>query len=482
MTAKDFLVLLPHTVLLVWAALLLLADLFIPREKKYYTAGLAAAGLLVSLVLMLRQWGQRSMAYSNMVAVDPFSVFLSVLFLVAGLVAILAAYDHLQRLGIGKSEFYPLLLMSVAGMMLMASAADLIMVFLALELLSIPLYILSGLATPRTESTEAAIKYFILGAFSSGFVLYGTALIFGATQNTSLAGILQAIQSASADQMLLLMGGALLLVGFGFKVAVVPFHMWTPDVYQGAPSPVTGFMSIGAKAAGFAALMRVFTLVFPAFAPQIAPVFAILAGLTMVVGNFAAVTQVNIKRMLAFSSIAHAGYILMALVPYGDPAVAANATASGLMYLVVYGLTSLGAWAVVSAIEKADNAGTAIADYRGLGKKHPWLAAAMTVFMLSFTGIPPLVGFWGKFFLFRTAIEGGYVALAVIGLLTSLVSAWYYLRVIVMMYFNDGEPEASRAFSVNLAAIGLALVVLVLGLLPTGLFNLALQALANGIG
>ena len=382
---------------------------------------------------------------------------------------------------IQRGEFYSLLLFSVSGMMLMASAADLIMVFLALELLSIPLYILSGFAVPRSESEESALKYFLLGAFSSGFVLYGTALIFGGAQNTNLSAIIAAISSGTAEIGLVTIGAGLLLIGFSFKIAIVPFHMWTPDVYQGAPSPVTGFMSFGAKAAGFAALIRVFSLAFPDFSPVIAPIFAVLAALTMVVGNIAAISQGNIKRMLAYSSIAHAGYILMAFVPYGNSVIQANAIASALLYLLVYGVSSLGAWAVISAVEKLDGQGLEITSYSGLGKRHPLLAAAMTVFMLSFTGVPPLIGFWGKFFLFRTAIEGGYVILAVIGLLTSLISAWYYLRVIVMMYMRDGEVNASREFWINLAAITLALFVIVAGFMPGGLFNLALQALANGI-
>jgi NADH-quinone oxidoreductase subunit N len=478
---KSFLSLLPHTELLVWASLLLLVDLFIPKTRKSITAVIAAIGLLISLILVIFDWGQSALTYNKMAVVDNFAVFLNVLFTVSGLIAIAIAYDYLNRMKIQRGEYYSLLLFSVAGMMLMASAADLIMFFLALELLSIPLYILSGFAVPRSDSEESALKYFILGAFSSGFVLYGTALIYGGTQFTDLRGIIDVIQSGSAQMGLVTIGAGLLLVGFGFKVAAVPFHMWTPDVYQGAPSPVTGFMSIGAKAAGFAALIRVFTLAFPSISPVMAPLFATLAALTMLVGNIAAVSQSNIKRLLAYSSIAHAGYILMALVPYGNPAIAANATASALVYLVVYGITSLGAWAVISAVEKLDGQDLGVRDYSGLGKRHPWLAAAMTVFMLSFTGVPPLIGFWGKFFLFRTAIEGGYIFLAVIGLLTSLVSAWYYLRVIVMMYMREGEISASRDFWVNLAAIGMAVVVIVAGLIPTELFNLALQAVANGI-
>jgi NADH-quinone oxidoreductase subunit N len=481
MSLSDLQILLPQAVLLVWASLLLLVDLFIPKNRKVITAILAAAGLALTLGLSAGQWGSRATGFNQLVVVDNFSVFLSGLFAIAGLVAIVIAYDNMRRTGIHKSEFYSLLMFSVAGMMLMASAADLIMVFLALELLSIPLYILAGLAVPREGSAEGAIKYFLLGAFASGFVLYGTSLIFGATESTSLAGIIAAVQAGTASLPLLVIGAALLLVGFCFKVAAVPFHMWTPDVYQGAPSPVTGFMSIGAKAAGFAALIRVFSLAFPTLAAQFAPIFAALAGLTMVVGNVAAISQVSIKRMLAYSSIAHAGYILMALVPFANPDVAASSTASALTYLVIYGITSLGAWAVISAVENADGGDTAVRDLSGLARQHPWLAAAMTIFMLSFTGIPPLAGFWGKFYLFRTAIEGGYTVLAVIGLLSSLVSAYYYLRVIVMMYFREGEAGASKAPSIQIAAVALALVVLVLGILPSGLFQLALQALANGV-
>jgi NADH-quinone oxidoreductase subunit N len=478
---KSFVSLLPHTVLLVWASLLLLVDLFIPQGKKAWTAIIAAVGLIVALILIMLEWGHPALTYGKMAVVDNFAVYLNVLFALSGLIGIAIAYDYLNRMGIQRGEYYSLLLFSVSGMMLMASAADLIMVFLALEMLSIPLYILSGFAVPRPESEESALKYFILGAFSAGFVLYGTALIFGGTHYTDLINIISAIKLGSADIGLVTVGAGLLLIGFSFKVAAVPFHMWTPDVYQGAPSPVTGFMSIGAKAAGFAALIRVFTLAFPSLSPVMAPIFAVLAGLTMIVGNISAVSQSNIKRLLAYSSIAHAGYILMALVPYGNPAITANATASAVLYLAVYGMTSLGAWAVISAVEKVDGQGLAIRDYSGLGKRHPFLAAAMAVFMLSFTGVPPLIGFWGKFFLFRTAIEGGYIMLAVLGILTSLVSAFYYLRVIVMMYMREGEATASRDMWVNAAAIVMAVLVIITGLIPTGLFNLALQAIANGI-
>ncbi|MBI4732074.1 MAG: NADH-quinone oxidoreductase subunit N [Chloroflexi bacterium] len=273
--------------------------------------------------------------------------------------------------------------------------------------------------------------------------------------------------------MLLTIGAALILVGFGFKVAAVPFHMWTPDVYQGAPTPVTAFMSVGAKAAGFAALLRIFVLAFPSLSADLTPVLWVLAALTMFIGNLIAISQTNIKRMLAYSSIAHAGYILMALVAYGNPAVAADSVASALFYLVAYAVTSFGAWSVVMALEKPDAKGLEINDFAGLGRRKPLLAAAMTVFMLSFTGMPPTLGLVGKFFLFRAAIEGGFIWLAVIGVLTSLISAYYYLRVVVVMYMREGESQAEGEPWLNFTTVVMALATVVLSFIPMALFSWA---------
>ncbi len=262
-------------------------------------------------------------------------------------------------------------------------------------------------------------------------------------------------------------------MGFGFKVAAVPFHMWTPDVYQGAPSPVTGFMAVGAKVAGFAALLRIFVTAFPSIEADLVPILWGLAALTMVVGNVLAISQTNIKRLLAYSSIAHAGYILMAFVTFGNPKFGPDAVASALFYLVTYAITSYGAWAVVIALEKADNQGLEIADFAGLGRRKPILAAAMTVFMLSLTGMPPTLGLVGKFYLFRTVIEGGFIGLAVIGVLTSLISAYYYLRVVVVMYMREGEPSPASEPWLDLTTIGTAIATVVLSLLPAALFTLA---------
>jgi NADH-quinone oxidoreductase subunit N len=412
----------------------------------------------------------------DMVVADGFSTFVNALLLVSGLLGVALAYGYVKRMGLERGEYYTLLLFSVTGMMLMAQAADLIVVFLALELLSIPLYVLAAFARPKVESEEAGIKYFLLGAFATGFVVYGTALIFGASGSTNLITIVGAASGGTANLLLLAIGSALILVGLGFKIAVVPFHMWTPDVYQGAPSAVTAFMSSGAKIAGFAALLRVFATAFPSIASDMTGIFWALAALTMILGNVIAISQTNIKRLLAYSSIAHAGYILMAFVPYGNPDVAPVSIAAGLFYLVAYALTNFGAWGVVIALEKQTGRGLELNDYAGLARKHPALAAAMTVFMLSLIGLPPTLGLVGKFYLFRAVIAGGFTGLAIIGVLTSLISAYYYLRVVVIMYMRDGEPETEHESFLDLTTTLTAVATVVISLVPQFLFAWASNA------
>jgi NADH-quinone oxidoreductase subunit N len=477
MTQSDLYTILPIIILVVWACALLLVDLFIPKGRKGWTALLAAVGLAGTLGVTLAQAGREMAGFNGMVTLDGFSSFLDALFLASGLLGIAIAYGYLKRMGLERGEYYTLMLFSISGMLLMAQATDLIVVFLALELLSIPLYVLAAWARPRLDSEEAGLKYFLLGAFATGFVVYGVALVFGATGATSLNGILAAIAADAFTKYLLLIGAALILVGFSFKVAAVPFHMWTPDVYQGAPTSVTGFMAVGAKAAGFAALLRIFVTAFPSLDVDLVPVLWGLAALTMVAGNLIAISQTNIKRLLAYSSIAHAGYILMAFVSFGNPKVAPDAVASALFYLVTYALTSFGAWSVVIALEKQDGSGLEISDYAGLGKRKPALAAAMTIFMLSLTGMPPTLGLVGKFYLFRTAIEGGFIGLAVIGVLTSLVSAYYYLRVIVVMWMCEGEAESASEPWLDLTWSLTALATVVLSFVPMALFALASGAM-----
>jgi NADH-quinone oxidoreductase subunit N len=473
MSVRDLSVILPLLILAGWACGLLLLDAFIPHGRKGITALLAALGLVAALGAAVARLGQSAEAFGGMIIGDGFASFLTVLFLLVGLAGIALAYDYLKRTGLERGEYYTLLLFSICGMVLMAHAGDLIVVFLALELLSIPLYVLSGFAYPRLESEEAALKYFLLGAFATGFVVYGIALTYGATQATRLAGILDAAQGGVASPGLLAIGAGLILVGMGFKVAAVPFHMWTPDVYHGAPSPVVAFMSVGAKAGGFAALLRVLVTAFPTLAPHWAPAVGWIAALTMIWGNVAAIGQSNIKRLLAYSSIAHAGYILMALAASNDSRVAPQAVAAALFYLLAYAVTNLGAWAVVLAMEKAGGSGLAIDDYAGLGARRPAMALAMAVFMLSFTGVPPTIGFIGKFTLFRAAVDAGLIGLALVGVITSVVSAYFYLRVVIVMYMRPGEPVTRSEGWLNATVAVTALAAIAFGLLPGPLLALA---------
>ncbi len=475
MTQLNFTTLLPLTILIGWACVLLLVDLFIPKDRKYLTALLAALGLAVTLGVTLSQIGLQGPGYNGMVTLDGFSTFVNALLLISGLLGIALAYGYVKRMGLERGEYYTLLLFSVSGMMLMAQAADLIVVFIALEMLSIPLYVLAAFSRTNAQSEEAGLKYFLLGAFATGFVVYGTALVFGATGTTSLAGILAAASSGTPG-LLLSIGAALILVGFGFKVAAVPFHMWTPDVYQGAPSAVTAFMAAGAKIAGFAALLRVFSTAFPSIASDMTTILWAIAALTMILGNVVAIAQTNIKRLLAYSSIAHAGYILMAFVPFGNKDVMPVSVAAGLFYLVSYAITNFGAWGVVIALERAEGKGLEISDYAGLGRKYPLLAAAMTIFMLSLIGLPPTLGLVGKIYLFRAVIQGGFTGLAIIGVLTSLISAYYYLRVVVTMYMREGEPATTREPMLDFTTGLTAVLTVVISLVPQWLFLLASTA------
>jgi NADH-quinone oxidoreductase subunit N len=304
-------------------------------------------------------------------------------------------------------------------------------------------------------------------------------LVYGATASTNLAYVLDAIQTQGTQSGLLFVGAALILVGLGFKVAAVPFHMWTPDVYDGAPSVVTAFMSVGAKAAGFAALLRVFVAAFPDLAAQWAGIASLLAALTMTLGNFAAIAQSNIKRMLAYSSIAHAGYILMGLVATGAPSATKSEFAVGatLFYLLAYALTNLGTWAIVMAVERAEGEGLSLDDYAGLGSRRPALALAMALFMLSLTGLPPTIGFIGKFYVFRAALDAGYIWLAVVGVLTSLISAYYYLRIVIIMYMRAGEGQANSSIALNFTVGLTALATFIFGIIPGPVLAWATQVL-----
>lgn len=457
-SVTDILSILPIVFLVVWACLLLLVDAFGGTLGKRLTPWLTALGLLVAMGLTLQSAGIEQRTFNGLLEVDGFSQAVNLLALGTGLFGLVVAYDYLKRHDMARGEYYILMLFSLSGVMLMGAAADLIVVFLAVELLSIPLYILAAIAQGNTRSEEAGLKYFLLGAFAGGFLLYGVALVYGATASTRLVEIFAAAQAGVANPIFLLLGAALILIGLGFKVAAAPFHMWTPDVYEGAPTPVTAFMAVAAKIGGFAALLRVFIVAFPSLGTDLAPVLVGVVAATLIIGNVAAIAQKNMKRLLAYSSISHAGFILMAFVPYAQDAVHRATVAAALFYLVAFAITSFGSWAVVMILERAEGQGLELSDYAGLGRKHPALAAAMLVFMLSFAGVPPTLGFAGKFYLFRAVLEGGYVGLAVLGVLTSLVSAYYYLRVVVVMYFQEGKPQAEGSLLLNwttgLTAVG----------------------------
>jgi len=476
MRATDLYPLLPFIIVVGWACVLLLIDLFIPRDRKGITAVLAAVGLIAALVVVLIDFGQTRQVFYGMIVQDGFSSFLQVIFLAVGVIGIAQAYDYIRRRRIDRGEYYTLLLFSIGGMILMALAGDLIVVFLAVEMLSIPLYIMAGFARPEAESEEAAMKYFLLGAFASSFLVYGIALVYGATQSTQLEAIIVASRAGSANSALLLVGAGLILVGLGFKVAVAPFHMWTPDVYQGAPTSVTAFMSVGAKAGGFAALLRIFITAFPDLASSWAIIAIWVAAVTMTWGNIAAIAQSNIKRMLAYSSIAHAGYILMALPAAADERVAPGAVSAVLFYVLTYAVTNLGAWGVVLALERAEGKGLNIEDYAGLGQRNPGLALAMAIFMFSLTGVPPTAGFMGKFYLFRAVIDANLIWLAIVGVVTSLISAYYYLRVVIVMYMRSGEPQVHSENWLDATIWVTAVGTILLGFLPGPLLQFAGQA------
>jgi len=474
--ADDLFAILPIVVVSLWACALLLIEAFLPERARPAVPWLAAVGMAAALVLVVAVPPPVVAAYGGMVEVDGLGRFLQALFLVAGLLAVPLAVDYIQRRGIGRGEYYTLLMFSVAGMMLMAVAADLVIVFLALELLSIPLYVLAAFAWPRPESEESGVKYFLLGAFASAFLVYGTALAYGTTGSTNLRAILEALQAGRADPRMLAVASSLLLVGLGFKVAAVPFHMWTPDVYHGAPTSAVAFMAVGAKAAGFAVLLRLLLVGFPIAADVWMPIVSLMAAATMIWGNVAAIAQTDIKRMLAYSSIAHAGYLLVAIAAGSAPSAAPDAVSAALFYLLAYGVTTIGAWAVVVALEHADGSGTALSDYAGLARRRPWVALSMSLFMLSLIGVPPTLGFLGKFVVFGSAVEAGLIGLAVVGVLTSLISAYYYLRVVIYMYMRPGEAEVRREAWLTAAIAATALATFFLGLLPGPLLQLAAQA------
>jgi NADH-quinone oxidoreductase subunit N len=431
----------------------------------------AVALYAVALVYTVRLWDSGGEPlFGGMIAADRFSLFFTVVIVICAVGAILTSANYLGRFGMDRSEFLSMMFFSTAGMVILVSALDLIAVFLGIELMSLAIYILVAFRRRDFLSNEAALKYFIIGAFAIGFFLYGVSLIYGVSGSTNFGDIAAAIpERGLAHNPVFLLGVALILAGFGFKVSSVPFHMWTPDVYQGAPTPITSLMATAVKAASFGALMRLFQTCFLPSRDEWVGIVWVLAVITMTAGNLVALVQRNIKRMLAYSSIAHAGYILIGVAALD--ANEANAASSIMFYVLVYAFMTLGAFALVSAIEKKGiTRGLEEGDYAGLGLQHPFLGFSMAVFMFSLAGIPPTGGFFAKYYVFSAAVDRGLTSLAVIGVLNSAVSLYYYLRVIVAMYMHKREDPVPVHADMGVRAVLLIalLAVLWLGFGPVG--------------
>lgn len=469
-------VVLPMAITFAWAIVLLVLDLFI--DNKRIVGYLAIAGLIVAAVAGLFPQGANAGTFidptsgASMIVLDTFALSIALTVIGGAIITILLALDYLPRQGIERGEFYPLLLFATGAMLLLAQGNDLIVLFLGLELLSIVLYILAGFAYPRLASEEAAMKYLIFGAFATGFLVFAIALIYGATGLSNLQLIARVAPTlAAGDQALLLAGATLVLIGFGYKISMVPFHMWTPDVYEGSPTPVTAFMSVAVKGAAFAALTR-FLLVAVGAPIETAiwvPAVAVLAALTMIVGNFTAVVQMNVKRMLAYSSVGHAGYLLMAVVGAGAVTTGVGrdtGVQSLLFYLIAYSLANLAAFGVLIALEKRGEAAWSLDDLAGLYNRAPGLAIAMALAMLSLAGMPLTAGFAGKLYVFSAAWQAGYGWLTLVGVVTSAISAFFYLRVIMQMFTRNAVRDVQIRAGGGLAV---ALMIAVIGILIVGI-------------
>jgi len=476
---SDFLYLGPTGVLVVTGLFLVLVEGAALGRQRELVAGLGVVGTLgaiASAIWLLQSppAADSELIFNGMLVCDRLSMTFGALFSLIALLTILCSMPHQSAFGWGSGEYYAMLLLATSGMTMLASAADLIVVFLGVETMSIATYVLTAARRGSRRSSEAAMKYFLMGAFATGFLLYGIALLYGATGTTSLEAIRFSIAENASDP-LLVVAVFFLIIGFGFKIAAVPFHMWTPDVYEGAPTPVTGFMAAGVKAAAFAGIIRVFGEslggeIIPYGRMGWAGIFAALAALTMTVGNIAALKQQSIKRMLAYSSVSHAGVLLVGVVAMGLGA-AKPAQEAILYYLAAYSATTVGAFGVIAWLGSKGHERTRVDDWSGLAQKHPLAALAMTVFMLSFGGLPPTAGFFGKFLVFKSAMQAHdqqLVWLVVVGVVNSMISIFYYLRVVTAMYFRDpaGDFQPTRAGSYTLALGICVLLVLYMGLVP----------------
>ena len=473
-SGAEYLRIMPEIILTLAGVLIMFLEAAMKPGRKPVLSWIAIVSLVLGIFYSLN--APQGTAFQGMLAVDGMAAFFRALVMVAGLLVIFGAGDYLRRENADSAEFYALVLFSIVGQSIMASANELIMIFIGLEISSIASYILAGFLRDDPRNNESALKYFLLGSFATAFLLYGVAWIYGATGSTNLAEIHRSLLSgAGPSQSLIGVAAALIFVGLAFKLSAAPFQGWAPDVYQGAPAPVSAFMTVGPKAAAFAVTIRIFTLGLGTIADRWLPVVWAVALATMFVGNLAALLQTNIKRMLAYSSIAHAGYVLVA--------VAANSgtgSAAAMFYLAAYAFTNIGAFMIVSHFARKGEKYVAIEDLAGLSQKQPALAAMFTIFLLSLIGVPLTGGFFGKFYIFKAALDSNLYWLTVLGLLNSAIAAYYYLRILVVMYMKEpGEasenvPSASPLLQV--AIFGSAIMTLVLGILPGWVLDAATRA------
>ena len=458
----------PIVAVVAFFLLAIVVDLVLPRGRRGgAVAMVAVVGFAYSLGTAIYRWlyAEGGYAYHRFATGDSFALFFEILFASLGILTVALAHGYLVRRGLLESEFHLLVMAAVIGMMVLGSATSLVTVFLGLEMLSIALYIMCGFARSDFRSQEAAAKYLLVGGFASAFVLYGMALIYGGSGTTVIPDIAQRLTSEGGTNSLLLLGIVLMGVGFAFKVSAAPFHMWTPDVYQGAPVPVTAFMSVGTKAAAFAMIVRVFAGGLPHLAPEWQTLLAFVAATSMIIGNLMAITQTSLKRLLAYSGVAQAGYILIGVIAGGQDGLAAV-----LYYLFVYMFMNFGAFAVITLLAGPEGDRDTFADLEGLGRRNPVLAVAMTIFMLSLAGFPPSVGFFGKLFLFNAGVGAGYTWLVVLAVLMSVVSVFYYVRVLVPVW--SPSPRLDRvpaSFSSTATVVLSGVASLALGIYPTTL-------------
>jgi len=474
---SNYVAIIPIVSVVLTATAAMLAEAFRQPGERMPLFGLGLIGLVGAAISSIMLWDTDARSF-GVVRADNFTLFINLILCVVGVLTMLFSTEVVEREGLPPGEFYALTLFALSGMMLMAAATDLLVIFLALEVLSLSVYVLTGLRRASATGAEAAFKYFLLGAFSSAFFLYGIAFAFAVSGSTRLdqLGVALSPQGTGAPQTLALLAVGLLAVGFAFKVSAVPFHMWTPDAYEGAPTIVTAFMSTGVKAAAFAAFVRVFLSALEPLKGEWIPVLSVIAAATMILGTVVGVVQTNVKRMLAYSSIAHAGYLLLGII-----ATTSTGKAAVLFYLLSYAVTNLGALGIVALLGTPQHEHDELRDFAGLWQSRPALAGVMTVFLLSLGGFPPTAGFIGKWYIFAAAVERGYYSLAIIGVLTSVVSVFFYLRIIVMMYMTEGnETVRPRVPFAAVAGLGLALLaVLYLGVLPTKVIDLALDSIAT---